>query len=90
MNTAYYEIFEIDGETAIKIAEKNFYDENHCLDDNGLIDTPLGDALEALGLEESMESIYLTMDWNENRNLTEQEIVSKMFEKGWQLIPFPS
>ncbi len=86
---AYYRIYTTDGEEAMEVAEKNFYDTNGCLDDCDISETPLGQALCSLGLEEEMESVFSTMDWSNNRKLTEQEIVSKMTEKGWTMLPFP-
>ena len=86
---AYYRIYNDDGEEAMEIAEKTFYDKNKCLDDNDITNTPLGQALCSLGLEEEMESVFSTTDWSNDRKLTEQEIVSKMAEKGWTLLPFP-
>lgn len=87
---AYYRIYTADGEEAMEVAEKDFYDTNGCLDDNDISETPLGRALCSLGLEEEMESVFSTMDWSNDRKLTEQEIVSKMAEKGWTMLPFPN
>lgn len=86
--TAYYRIYTVDGEGAIEVAEKSFYDANGCLDDSDISETPLGQALCSLGLEEEMESVFSTTDWSSGRKLTEQEIVSKMKEKGWTMLPF--
>ena len=86
---AYYRIYNDDGEEAMEIADKNFYDMNGCLDDNDITNTPLGQTLCSIGLEEEMESVFSTTDWSTGRRFTEQEIVSKMAEKGWTLLPFP-
>lgn len=86
---AYYRIYTCDGEEEMEVADKNFYDKNRCLDDNDITNTPLGQALCSIGLEEEMESIFSTTDWSTNHKLTEQEIISKMREKDWTLLPFP-
>lgn len=92
-NIAYYEVndggFEF---PQIFVVTKTYWDENHCFDDREQSDEPIGKAFAKIGLCEAAESMFELAyeEDGEFKQMTVEDMVSKMAKQGWQMLPLPT